>query len=171
MGRLNDETRHRNESAIRAAMDRLLSGRIPADGRCDIKTLAAEAGVTRTGFYPKKNPDSTVRPGPYQHLADEFERRLKALQAAGEVADPRAAHIERLKSDNATLKRRVAERDEQIEALTAFKDTALSRLAAQHDEMERLRRDSHAGATVRHLSARRRGVLGPQPVNNRIDQP
>ena len=170
MGRLNDETPRRNEFAIRAAMDRLLSGGIPPGGRCDIKTLAAEAGVTRTGFYPKKNREATVRPGPYQHLADEFERRLKALQAAGEVVDPRAAHIERFKSDNATLKRRVAERDAELEALSEFKNAALSRLASQHEEIERHSRD-HAGASVRDLSTRRRGVIAPRLVNNRIDQP
>ncbi|WP_225812181.1 hypothetical protein [Streptomyces spinosus] len=46
----------RKEEAIRAAMDRLLRGELPPGGRCNLKTLAAEAGVTRTGFYPKKGP-------------------------------------------------------------------------------------------------------------------
>jgi hypothetical protein len=45
------------------------------------------AGVTRTGFYPKKNRDGSSRPGPYQHLAEEFSRRLLALEAAGEIVD------------------------------------------------------------------------------------
>jgi hypothetical protein len=88
----------------------------------------------------------------------------------GEVVDPRAAHIERFKSDNATLKRRVAERDAEIEALSEFKNAALSRLATQHEEIERHRRD-HACASVRDLSTRRRGVIAPRLVNNRIDQP
>jgi hypothetical protein len=35
-------------------MDRLLGGDIPAGGRCDIKTLASEAGVDRTAFYGKR---------------------------------------------------------------------------------------------------------------------
>ncbi|WP_433920745.1 hypothetical protein [Streptomyces canus] len=72
MGRLSDTARAHNEEAIRAAMDRLLRGEVPPGGRCDLKTLAAEAGVSRTGFYSKKDRDGTVRDGPYQHLAQEF---------------------------------------------------------------------------------------------------
>lgn len=59
-----------------------------------LKTIAAMAGVTRTGFYPKKNRDGTARPGTYQRLAEEFERRVKELQEAGEIVDPRAAQID-----------------------------------------------------------------------------
>lgn len=81
-------TRGRNEEAIRAAMDRLLRGDLPPGRKCDLKTLAQEAGVTRTGFYPKKNRDGTTRPGLYQHLAEEFGRRLQARHHAGEVFDP-----------------------------------------------------------------------------------
>ncbi|MFC9822696.1 hypothetical protein ACFWG6_35145 [Streptomyces erythrochromogenes] len=141
MGRITKETRARNEEAVRAAMDRLLRGEVPPGGRCDLKTLAVEAGVTRTAFYAKQNRDGTARPGPYQHLAEEFERRLKALQDAGTLPDPRAAQIERLKVTNAELKQRVEERDIEIEKLTAFKQLALSRIAAQHLEIERLRED------------------------------
>ncbi|MBM7168469.1 hypothetical protein JQK87_08585 [Streptomyces sp. G44] len=139
MGRISDTDRTHNEEAIRAAMDRLLRGELPPGGRCDLKTLAAEAGVTRTGFYPKKDRDGTVREGPYQHLGDEFVRRLAALRQAGEMPDPRDAQIERLKAQNAELRDRVADRDETIEALIAFKKLALSRLAAQHDEIMHLR--------------------------------
>ncbi|WP_329473068.1 hypothetical protein [Streptomyces sp. NBC_01723] len=84
-------------------MDRLLRGELPPGGRCDLKTLAAEAGVTRTGFYPKKNRDGTTRPGLYQHL-EEFERRLKAQRDAGKAHDPRTSQIERLKAQVAELK-------------------------------------------------------------------
>ncbi len=139
MGRISDTGRARNEAAIRAAMDRLLRGELPHGGRCDLKTLAAEAGVTRTGFYPKKDRNGTVRDGPYQHLAEEFGRRLEVLREAGAVPDPRDAQIERLKTQNAELKARLADRDETIENLTAFKTLALSRIAAQHDEITHLR--------------------------------
>lgn len=84
MARLSQEQRHHNEAAIRAAMDRLLRGEIPPGGGCDIRTLAV-AGVTRTGFYAKGD-----RPGPHQHLTEEFERRLAALQQAGQIPDPHA---------------------------------------------------------------------------------
>ncbi|MFE2727565.1 hypothetical protein [Kitasatospora sp. NPDC059327] len=140
MARISDETRTRNEEAIRAAMDRLLHGDLPPGGKADLKTLSAEAGVTRTGFYPKKNRDGTTRPGPYQHLAEEFERRLKALQDAGEIVDPRDKQIIRLKADNADLRGRIVRRDERIAELAEFQTLALSRLAAQHAEIERLRR-------------------------------
>jgi hypothetical protein len=141
MGRITEETRARNEEAIRAAIDRLLRGEVPPGGRCDLKTLAVESGVTRTAFYAKKDRDGTTRPGPYQHLAEEFERRLKALQDAGTIPDPRAAQIERLKEANTELKKRLEARDAENEKLTAFKQLALSRIAAQHLEMERLRED------------------------------
>ncbi|WP_405734878.1 hypothetical protein OG607_41315 [Streptomyces sp. NBC_01537] len=139
MGQISSTERRRNEEAIRAAMDRLLRGELPPGGRCDLKTLAAEAGVTRTGFYPKKDRDGSVREGPYQHLGDEFVRRLAALREAGEMPDPRDAQIERLKAQNAELKDRLADRHETIEELTAFKKLALSRLAAQHEEITHLR--------------------------------
>ncbi|MFD3553821.1 hypothetical protein ACFWWA_17190 [Streptomyces goshikiensis] len=95
-----------------------------------VKTLAALAGVTRTGFYPKKNRDGTARPGAYQHLAEEFERRVKELQDAGQIIDPRAAQIERLKKENDELRKRIAVRDKELTELTEFKILAISRLAA-----------------------------------------
>lgn len=151
MARITEEDKARNEEAIRAAMDRLLRGELPPDGKCDIKTLAAEAGVTRTGFYPKKNRDGTTRPGPYQHLAEEFERRLKALVEAGERPDPRAAQIERLKTEVAELKERLARRDAQLAELKDFQQLAISRLAAQHEEIARLREQPAASGNVRTL--------------------
>jgi hypothetical protein len=155
MPRLSDQDRTRNEEAIRAAMEQLLSGSPPEGGRCDLKTLAALAGVTRTGFYPKKDRHGVVRPGAYQHLADEFERRRASLLAVGAVVDPRAAQIDRLKDEITVLRGRVASRDEQIAELTAFKTTAVSRLAAQHEEIHHLRqlvRDRHRPAEVRVLA-------------------
>lgn len=134
MPRLTSGARDRAEQNIRAAMDRLLRGDLPAGGRCDIKTLAAAAGVTRTGFYPKDG-----KPGPWQHLADEFHRRLAALRDAGDIPDPRDSQIGRLKADNDALQRRLAEQDTVIAGHIAFRQQAVSRLAAQHDELQRLR--------------------------------
>lgn len=155
MARISEDTKSRNEAAIRAAIDRLLAGGLPPGGKCDLKTLAAEAGVSRTAFYPKKNRDGSARPGPYQHLAEEFERRLRALQEAGQVVDPRAAQVERLKEQVAELKERVARRDADLAELTAFKTLALSRLAAQHDEIMRLREQAENPGNVRRLPASR----------------
>lgn len=152
MARLNEADKTRNEAAIRAAMERILAGNLPPGGKADLKTLAAMAGVTRTGFYPKKNRDGTPRPGPYQHLADEFERRLQELRAAGEIVDPRAAQIERLKAQNAELNKRVGTRDKQVTELTEFRTLAISRLSAQHDEILRLRELVNSKASMRTLS-------------------
>jgi hypothetical protein len=44
--RISATQRQANENRIRTAMDRLLRGEIPSGGRCDIKTLADEAGFS-----------------------------------------------------------------------------------------------------------------------------
>jgi hypothetical protein len=146
MGRLSDQDRERNEASIRAAMDRLLRGQIPPGGKCDIKTLAAASGVTRTGFYPKGD-----RRGPYQHLAEEFERALTHCHATGDTPDPRDAQIARLKDENTTLRERLAAAHSTVAEISAFKALAISRLATQHDEIQRLRTGQAKIANVRDL--------------------
>ncbi|HET8658255.1 MAG TPA: hypothetical protein VFM55_04555 [Micromonosporaceae bacterium] len=142
--RISAQQRQHNETRIRAAMDRLLRGDIPAGGGCDVKTLAREAGVDRTAFYGAR---------PYVHLREEFEQRLQALRDAGEVIDHRTVQITRLKAEVDALKRRLSKRDQTIEALADFKTEALSRLAAQHDGITRLR--AAAGTSnVRRLPTR-----------------
>lgn len=140
--RLSPQQRHQNETRIRAAMDRLLRGDIPPGGKCDIKTLAREAGIDRTAFYGSR---------PYAHLREEFEARLTAIRQTGDSPDPRDAQINRLKNEVATLRQRLARRDETISELTDFRTEALARLAAQHDEITRLRRHTHATTKVRPL--------------------
>ncbi|MBW4719803.1 hypothetical protein [Saccharothrix obliqua] len=139
--RITEQQRRQNEDRIRAASDRLLRGEIPPGGGCDVKTLAKEAGVTRAALY------ST-----YLHLKEEFEARRDRMHEAGEVTDPRAAQIERLKEHVAELKKRVADRDSEITALKEFRTTAVSRLAAQHDEITRLRTALAGHSNVRGLS-------------------
>ncbi len=73
--RITADQRAANEDRIRAATGRLLHGEVPPGGRCDIKTLAREAGVDRTAFYGSR---------PYAHLREEFDRRLRALGQAGD---------------------------------------------------------------------------------------
>ncbi|MCD9876565.1 hypothetical protein [Streptomyces guryensis] len=128
--RITAARRTENENRFRAAIDRLLCGEIPPGCRCDIKTLAIEAGVDRTVFYGTR---------PYVHLREEFECRLQALQQAGEVTDPREAQIARLRAEVTALKERLNRSAGTIDELTDFRAQALARLAAQHEEIILLR--------------------------------
>jgi hypothetical protein len=155
--RITAAQRAQNENRIRAAMDRLLRGEIPPDGNCDIKTLAREADVDRTAFYGQR---------PYVHLREEFEKRLEHLHQAGTIPDPRTAQITRLKNEISELKGRLARADRTIEDLTDIRTQALARLAAQHEEIIRLREAVAGTGRVTHLptsrnaatETRRRGV-------------
>jgi phage-related minor tail protein len=150
--RISDAQRAQNENRVRAAMDRLLRGEIPPDGNCDVKTLAREAGVDRTAFYGDR---------PYAHLRAEFERRLQQLQHAGQTPDTKLAQIERLKSDVDRLTDRLAQTNSTIEQLSDFRTQALARLAAQHEEILRLRDGASRNANVTRLPATREKVIGP----------
>ncbi len=147
--RLSAEQRHQNESRVRAAMDRLLRGQIPPGGKCDVKTLASEAGVDRTAFYGNR---------PYARLREEFEARLATIRETGSLPDPREAQISKLKNEIVALKERLARRDQTIGKLTDFRAEALARLAAQHDEITRLRQHADRTAKVRSLPARTHGT-------------
>lgn len=150
--RISAAQRQHNEARIRAAIDRLLRGDIPAGGGgCDVTTLAREAGVDRTAFYGTR---------PYAHLREEFETRLQAPREAGQVPDHRHAQITRLKHENDAIRQRLAERNQTIAALTDVKAGALSRLAAQHDEITRLRAGIAASSNVRRLPTRA-ATIGP----------
>lgn len=149
--RISAEQRHHNEARIRTAMDRLLRGQIPPGGNCDIKTLAREANVDRTAFYGTR---------PYAHLREEFEAKLTAIRQTGDLPDPRDSQISRLKNEITTLKQRLAHRDDTIVALTDFRAEVLGRLAAQHDEISRLRRGDDEASSVRRLPTRA-PTIGP----------
>ncbi len=133
-----------NETKIRTVMRRLLNGDLPTGGKCDIKTLAREAGVDRTAFYGSR---------PYAHLRTEFEQRLEELCNTGERPDPRDAQVARLKDEIARLKERLAQSDATISELAGFRGQALARLAAQHDEITRLRQEVRLTAGIRRLPA------------------
>lgn len=150
--RITATQRIQNENRIRAAMDRLLRGEIPPGGNCDVKTLAAEAGVDRAAFYGSR---------PYAHLRIEFEQRLQQLQRDGHTPDPKTVQIKRLKADLDSLRTRLAQANTTIDQLTDFRTQALSRLAAQHEEILRLRDTTDPTTNIAHLPARPRKVIGP----------
>lgn len=132
------------QNRVRAAMDRLLRGEIPPGGNCDIKTLAREAAVDRTAFYGNR---------PYAHLRAEFEDRLRLLQEAGTTPDPKIAQVDRLKADNAKLKERLMKAEQTIAELGDLRSQTLARLAAQHEEILRLRAIAGTSARVAQLPA------------------
>jgi hypothetical protein len=140
--RITASQRHTNETRIRAAMDRLLAGHVPADGNCDITTLAHLTGIDRAAFYGTR---------PYAPLREEFERRLHDLRTAGQALNPRQTQLAALKDTITKLTDRVARRDHTITELTEFKTLTLSRLAAQHEEITRLRAAITASTNVRAL--------------------
>ncbi|WP_280471549.1 hypothetical protein [Nocardia cyriacigeorgica] len=139
MARLTEQTRAQKEAAIRAAMDRLLRGQFPPGGKCDVTTLAASGGVTRAALYTT-----------YLHLKEEFERRRDQLRETGVIVDPRDAQIDRLTDQVSALRQRVRDRDAEVASLRGFRVEALSRLAAQHEEILRLRA---AVAAAHHVHA------------------
>jgi hypothetical protein len=143
--RITAAQRAANENRIRAAIDRLLRGEIPPGGRCDVKTLAVEAGVDRTAFYGNR---------PYADLRAEFERRLHTLQQAGERPDPRDAQLDRLKTEATALQQRLDQSASTITELTDFRTQALARLAAQHDEITHLRRLADQAGSIHRLPTR-----------------
>ena len=140
---LTSQQREQTEARIRAAADQLLHGDLPPGGRRDIKTLAHAAGISRAALYRT-----------YPHLKEEFERRLTQARTAGQATDPRDAQITRLKDDIQTLRQRLASREASIADLAEFKAQALSRLAAQHDELQQLRADAAQPGNIRHLPSR-----------------
>ncbi len=142
--RISSAQRAGNENRIRAAMDRLLRGEIPSGGNCDIKTLAHEADVDRTAFYGSR---------PYAHLRTEFEDRLRRLHETGQTPDPKIGRIDKLKAENDKLRQRLALTEQAVDELTGFRNQALARLAAQHEEIARLRTTLNAGSSVVRLPA------------------
>ncbi|PJE00534.1 MAG: hypothetical protein CK429_36425 [Mycobacterium sp.] len=151
--RITAAQRIQNEHRVRSAMDRLLRGEIPPGGNCDVKTLAREAGVDRAAFYGNR---------PYAHLRIEFEQRVQQLQRSGHTPDPKTTQIDRLRADLDALRTRLAQANATIDQLSDFRTQALARLAAQHEEILRLRGAADPKTNVAHLpAARPRKVIGP----------
>lgn len=124
-------------------MQQLLGGNIPDGLKCDIKSLSTLSGVPRATIYRT-----------YPHLKTEFGRQRSDAHDAGQHPDPRVAQIEHLKTEINDLHAQLGRRNTQIAELQDFKTTALSRLAAEHDELTNLRRElaTPTRATIRRLN-------------------
>lgn len=121
------------ETRIQTAMRQLLAGPIPDGLKCDVKSLCVLSGVPRATLYRT-----------YPHLKAEFEHQRTTERDAGRQPDPRLAQIERLQTETTTLRERLSNKNAELNALQRFQNEALSRLAAQHDEITALRREAHA---------------------------
>jgi hypothetical protein len=157
--RLSAQQRHANETRIRAVIDRLLAGHVPAGTNCDVTSLARLAGIDRAAFYGNR---------PYAHLREEFEQRIHTLREAGQTPNPHQAQLATLREIIGALTERLGRREATITELTQFKTTALSRLAAQHEEILRLRADIASRTNVHTLRRSLSGapphtLTGPQP--------
>src|SRR3989442_9311832 len=106
--RLSARQRQANETRIRAVMDRLLAGHVPAGANCDVSTLARLASIDRAAFYGTR---------PYTPLREEFEQRLRALRDAGQTPHPHHAQLAALKETITGLTDRVARHDRTIAEL------------------------------------------------------
>lgn len=144
--RVSAEERRRTEQRIRAAATALLRGDLPPGGSLDITTLARQAGISRATLYRS-----------YPHLKTEFEQQVAARPDDQHNEDSCDVRITRLKTENQHLTARIANKDATIGELEQFKILAISRLAAQHEEIHRLRAAAASApvATVRPLQPRR----------------
>lgn len=87
---------------------------------------------------------------------------MQALRETGAIPDPRELQIARLKTENTTLRERIQAREAEIDELAKFKDRALSQLAAQQQEILRLRQSTDSPDNVRKLPAARKSrITGP----------
>lgn len=127
---MTSEQHSEAEVRIRVAMQRLLAGTIPDGLKCDVKSLCVVAGVPRPTLYRT-----------YPHLKVEFQRLLTGVRESGLQPDPRLAQIEHLKGEVAELRARLGRNAALLADGEAFRELALSRLAAQHDEIIALRRE------------------------------
>jgi chromosome segregation ATPase len=80
-----------------------------------------------------------VRACTYPYLKAEFEQQRDHARADGTQPDPRLAQIERLKAEVTRLRERLAATRAELDDAKIFRGQALSRIAAQHEELAELR--------------------------------
>ncbi|MER6046412.1 hypothetical protein ABT168_02840 [Streptomyces sp. NPDC001793] len=112
------------------------------------------------GLRPAGSAPVVEWTGSYAHLRVEFERWVQALQDAGEIPNPREDRIARLKEEITKLRERLARSEQEVDELTDFRGQALARLAAQHEEIVRLRESVAGTSRVSRPPAPRTTVIG-----------
>jgi hypothetical protein len=138
-----EQSRAHKEREIRAAVERLLTGRaIHTDGTCDATTLAIEAGVPRQDLYRS-----------YRPLLDEFRAHLRRLAASGAPSDRRAAELGRLGEQLTQTSSRAARYRVERDGARTERDANASRVAFLEEQNGLLRlqlEGANALSTIRH---------------------
>lgn len=116
------------EDRIRAAIHTLLSDEIPTGMNRDITSLCALAGVPRATMYRT-----------YPHLKAIFEEQRSHLQDRVHSTNTDGETHRKMRAEKDRLQLNLAKMTNKVQELEQFKSTALSRLAAQHEEILRLR--------------------------------
>ncbi|MBG0741171.1 hypothetical protein IV500_17520 [Paeniglutamicibacter antarcticus] len=114
------------ENRIRAAIQTLLADEIPPGMNRDITSLCALAGVPRATVYRT-----------YPHLKAIFEEQRSHQQDTATNTD--AETHQKIPFEKDRLQLKLTAMTTKVHELEHFKSTALSRLAAQHEEILRLR--------------------------------
>lgn len=138
-----DQSRAHKERELRAAAERLLTGRaIHTDGTCDATTLATEAGVSRQDLYGRHRP-----------LLEEFRSHLRRVEESGAPSDRRGAELKRLGEKLSQADARAARYRLERDDARSERDANASRVAYLDEQNTLLRRQSEA---VRSVSPLRR---------------
>jgi hypothetical protein len=90
------------------------------------------------------------------------------MREVGEIPDPRETRIARLKAENTKLRERLAQSEQTVEELSEFRGQAMARLAgwlagwlaAQHEEIVRLREAPAGASRISRLPAPRTTAIG-----------
>lgn len=136
-----DQNRVHKEREIRAAAERLLTGRaIHTDGTCDASTLASEAGVSRQDLYRS-----------YRPLLEEFRGQLRRLAASGPPTDRRAAELGRLAEQLTQTASRAARYRAERDGARTERDANASRVAYLEEQNRLLRQQAEGVKSVSHL--------------------
>ncbi|MFI7020806.1 hypothetical protein [Streptomyces sp. NPDC050164] len=100
-----------------------------------------------------------MAPAPTRTSAPNSSAAYRPCSRRETSPTPGEAQITRLKAENAKLKDQLAKSEQTIDELTDFRTQALARLAAQHEEIVRLREAALGTSRVSRLPAPRTTVI------------
>ena len=139
-----EERREGKERQIRAAMERLLTGRaIHAGDRLDVVGLAQEAGISRQDLYRA-----------YRPLLEEFRAHRQRLEASTGATDRRTERIRRLSQELHEANGRAARYRAERDGARRERDANASRVAYLEEQNRLLRDQLDAEGRISNLFGR-----------------